>query len=282
MMTLAILCPCYNEEALLEHSAKRLLTLLGLLSDKGKIARDSFLLLVDDGSTDATWDSIGRLQTEHRLVKGLHLASNAGHQQALYAGMMACRGMCDAVVTIDVDLQDDLACIEKMVDACAHGSDVVYGVKVCRGADPLLKRWSADAFYLLMKCLGVKTIRNHADFRLLSACALDALAAYPSDNLYLRGLIPQLDLPSSVVEECICRREAGKSKFTFSKMLNFALDGLSMCPGWTLCTLTLLGALSALSGVFLFGTAGWVIPSLLLLVGLPAALIGCLALLHKR
>ena len=227
MIRLGLVLPCYNEEEVLELSVKRLSELFADLISKGKISTDSFALFVNDGSKDTTWELITRLHDEYNFVKGLNLAHNVGHQYAIMAGMMKAKDMCDAVVTIDTDLQDELACIEQMVDAYASGYDVVYGVKVQRSADPWLKRISAQMFYRLQEKMGVNMVYNHADFRFLSKRALEALSRYPERNLYLRGLIPQIGFPSTTVEDHLSERQAGVSKYTLNKMLNLALDGIT-------------------------------------------------------
>ena len=169
MIKLAIVSPCYNEEEVLEDSAARLTALFDELVAKEKISADSFVLFVNDGSKDRTWSIIKKLHGTNPYIKGMNLARNVGHQYAIMAGMMTAKDWSDAVITIDADLQDDLNAIEEMVDAYMQGYDVVYGVKVSRQADPVLKRLSATAFYKLQHRMGVETIYNHADFRFLSA-----------------------------------------------------------------------------------------------------------------
>ena len=227
MIRLAIVLPCYNEEEVLSLTARQLNKLFNDLKNKHKVSDDSFALFVNDGSKDSTWDVICRLHEEYDFVKGLNLAHNVGHQSAIWAGMMKVKDMCDAVVTIDADLQDDVKCIEKMVDNHAKGFDVVYGVKVQRKADSWLKRTSAEMFYKLQKRMGVDMVYNHADFRFLSKRVVEALAKYPERNLYLRGMIPQIGYPSTTVEDVLSERQAGQSKYTLSKMLNLALDGIT-------------------------------------------------------
>ena len=227
MILLSIVSPCYNEEDVLEQSAKRLDALFDELIEKRKIAPESFVLFVNDGSRDHTWDIISRLHADNPRFKGLCLARNVGHQYAIMAGMMQAREMADAVVTIDADLQDDLNCIEQMIDAYDEGYDIVYGVKVSREADPALKRMTAVAFYKLQRKMGVDSVFNHADFRFLSRRELDALSQYTERNLYLRGLIPLIGYSSTTVDDHISERQAGKSKYTLSKMLNLALDGIT-------------------------------------------------------
>ncbi len=227
MIKLAIVSPCYNEEAVLENSARRLDALFDRMVSDGLISPDSFVLFVNDGSRDATWEIISRLHRANPRFKGLNLARNVGHQHAIMAGMMTARHLADAVVTIDADLQDDLDAIPKMVKAFTEGYDVVYGVKVERTADPVLKRLSAQAFYRLQEKMGVKAIYNHADFRLLSRRVLDELSRYREKNLYLRGIIPQIGFPSTTVDDIIAPRQAGESKYSLSKMLSLALDGIT-------------------------------------------------------
>lgn len=226
-ITLAIVSPCFNEEAVLPESSERLTDMLSSLIQKGKVAEDSFVLYVNDGSTDRTWQIIEQLASENALIKGISLGANCGHQNALMAGLMKAKDISDAVVTIDADLQDDIKAIEEMVDAYAQGYDVVYGVKTSRKADPVLKRLTAAAFYKLQEKMGMKTVDNHADFRLMSKRAINQLARYEESNLYLRGIIPALGFPSTTVADEIKPREAGESKYTFSKMLALALDGIT-------------------------------------------------------
>jgi len=227
MIRLATVSPCYNEELVLESSVSRLTALFEELIKKNKISADSMMVFVNDGSRDQTWPLIERLHKENKYVRGICLTRNVGHQNAIMAGMMTARQWADAVITIDADLQDDLNAIEKMIDAHAEGSEIVYGVKVQRTADPLLKRLSAEAFYKLQANMGVEGIMNHADFRLMSRRALDILSQYQERNLYLRGLIPMLGLQSSQVDDVISERTAGVSKYTLSKMMGLALNGIT-------------------------------------------------------
>lgn len=227
MIKLAIVSPCYNEEEVLEQSAARLATLFEDLIAKGKISADSFVLFVNDGSKDSTWNIIKQLHQTNPYVKGMNLARNVGHQNAIMAGMMTAKDWSDAVITIDADLQDDLNAIEGMIDAYTAGYDVVYGVKVSRQADPFLKRLSATAFYKLQRKMDVEAIYNHADFRFLSRRVLEQLSQYKERNLYLRGIIPLIGFPSTTVDDVISERTAGTSKYTLKKMLGLALDGIT-------------------------------------------------------
>ena len=227
MIRLAIVSPCYNEEEVLESSVKRLTALYEQLIKDGKITEDSYFLFVNDGSRDSTWQIISRLHRENKFVHGLNLARNVGHQSAIMAGMMTAKNSADAAITIDADLQDDLKAIPQMIDDYEQGYDIVYGVKVSRKADPLMKRLSAVAFYKLQSKMGVESIFNHADFRLMSRRALEMLSQYKEKNLYLRGIIPTIGLNSTTVDDVISERTAGSSKYTLSKMLNLALDGIT-------------------------------------------------------
>ena len=227
MIRLATVSPCYNEEDVLRLSVERLTALFNRMMDERLISRDSMMVFVNDGSRDRTWDIISALHNENPLVRGINLARNVGHQNAIMAGMMTAKDWTDAVITIDADLQDDIECIPQMVRHFQKGNDIVYGVKVSRKADPVMKRMSAVAFYKLQSSMGVESVFNHADFRLMSRRALDMLSGYEERNLYLRGLIPMIGLPSTTVDDVISEREAGVSKYTLSKMLNLALDGIT-------------------------------------------------------
>lgn len=243
-MKLAIVCPCYNEEEALPGSIRRLAPLMERMQEEGLVTADSFVLLVNDGSRDRTWEVITRLHGEYPWVKGLNLAHNVGHQNAIMAGMMTAVQYADGVVTIDADLQDDIECIPKMVREYLAGYDVVYGVKVSREADPFLKRFTATAFYKLQRRMGVRTVYNHADFRFLSKRVVEELSRYGERNLYLRGIIPMIGFPSTTVDDVISEREAGKSKYTLRKMLTLAMNGI------TSFSVTPIYAILGVGGVF--------------------------------
>ena len=227
MIRLATVSPCYNEEEVLNHSVERLTALFERMIAEGLISSDSMMVFVNDGSRDHTWQLITELHHKNRYVRGINLSRNVGHQNAIMAGMMTARAWADAVVTIDADLQDDIECIPQMVRELEQGNDIVYGVKVSRQADPMMKRLSAQMFYKLQSKMGVESVYNHADFRLMSRRALDMLADYREHNLYLRGLIPQVGLQSTTVDDVISERYAGQSKYTLKKMLHLALDGIT-------------------------------------------------------
>lgn len=227
MIKLATVSPCYNEEEVLRHSVERLTALFERMIKEGLISDDSMMVFVNDGSRDRTWEIISELHRENKYVCGINLAHNVGHQNAIMAGMMTVREWADAIITIDADLQDDIECIPQMVKEMEAGNDIVYGVKVSRQADPLMKRLTAQAFYKLQDTMGVESIYNHADFRLLSRRALDMLSTYNEHNLYLRGLIPMIGLPHTTVDDVISERFAGQSKYTLRKMLGLALNGIT-------------------------------------------------------
>jgi len=227
MIRLATVSPCYNEEEVLRHSVERLTALFERMMSEGLISKDSMMVFVNDGSRDRTWEIIKELHKENQYVRGVNLARNAGHQNAILAGMMTAREWADAVVTLDADLQDDIECIPQMVRHFEEGNDIVYGVKVSREADPFMKKFTAQAFYKLQNQMGVESVYNHADFRLMSRRALDMLSEYKEHNLYLRGLIPQIGLPHTTVNDVISERYAGSSKYTFGKMMGLALNGIT-------------------------------------------------------
>ena len=227
IVTLAVVLPCYNEEAVLHHSAERLLSLFDNMMEQQLIATDSRIVFVDDGSIDQTWRIISELHDKYPLVRGIRLAGNVGHQNAIMAGMKIAKEWADAVITIDADLQDDIECIPKMVKEMMAGNEIVYSIKSCRKGDPVIKRLSAQAFYKVQNMMGIKSIYNHADFRLMTRQALNMLEEYDERNLYLRGIIPQIGLPSTTVDDFISQREKGKSKYTFSRMFSLAVDGIT-------------------------------------------------------
>lgn len=226
-MKLAIVSPCYNEQEVLPESIKRLTLLMDDLIAKSKITSDSFILFVNDGSKDKTWEIISESYETNPYVYGINLAGNVGHQKAIMAGMMTAANMSDAVITIDADLQDDLNAIEEMIDRYIEGYDIVYGVKISREADTFIKKSTAITFYKLQKSLGINIVDNHADFRLLSRRALKQLSMFNEKNLYLRGIIPMLGYKSTTVDDVISERKAGTSRYTFRKMLSLAVDGIT-------------------------------------------------------
>ncbi len=240
MNKLCIIVPCYNEEAVLGSTAETLITLLRDLSCKGKTAKDSFILLVNDGSRDKTWDIICDLHKKHSQINAINLAANVGHQNALFAGLEYAADKCDMSVSIDADLQDDIGAIEKMVDKYIDGADIVYGVREDRSSDSFFKRSTAQGFYKFMSAMGVKTVYNHADFRLMSRRAMEQLKLYPERNLFLRGIIPTLGYKTDTVYYARLVRTAGKSKYPLKSMLKLAFNGIT---SFTTRPMTLIGGL---------------------------------------
>ena len=228
MDKLGIVVPCYNEEEVLEIASKALREVLADLISKQKIAEDSFILFVNDGSKDRTWELI---EEEHKKypvsVLGLKLAGNVGHQFALTAGLITAKDMCDVTVSIDADLQDDVNVIEEMIDKFHAGNDIVYGVRKERKTDTFFKRVTAQGFYKLMSLMGVKTIYNHADFRLMSRRAVEQFSKYKETNLFLRGMMPLIGYQTDCVYYDRLERVAGESKYPLKKMLALAFNGIS-------------------------------------------------------
>lgn len=212
---------------MLEISVRRLTELFERMIKEGRISPESVMVFVNDGSRDKTWELIQKLHKENHFVRGINLSRNVGHQNAIMAGMVTAREWADAVVTIDADLQDDIEVIPRMVDDFEKGYEIVYGVKVSRQADPLMKRLSAQAFYKLQNKMGVESVFNHADFRLMSRRAIEMLMEYKEKNLYLRGLIPMIGLSTTTEDDVISERVAGSSKYTLKKMLSLALNGIA-------------------------------------------------------
>ena len=227
MIRLATVSPCYNEEEVLRHSAEQLTALFERMIAEGLISKDSMIVFVNDGSRDRTWEIIRELHAENKYVRGINMSRNVGHQNAIMAGMMTAREWADAVVTLDADLQDDIECIPQMVRDFEAGNDIVYGVKVSREGDSFMKKFTAQSFYKIQSSMGVESVYNHADFRLMSRRALDMLSSYKEHNLYLRGLIPMIGLKHTTVDDVISERFAGQSKYTLHKMLRLALNGIT-------------------------------------------------------
>ena len=224
---LAIVVPCYKEEAVLHETTKRLSDVLNLLVAKCQIDNDSFILYVNDGSTDQTWPIIQQLHKENKYVCGFNVACNVGHQNALWAGLTVAVEHADMVVSIDADLQDHVCAIVEMVDRYHEGCDVVYGVRRERKTDTWFKRTTALGFYKLMNVMGTKTVYNHADYRLMSKRALEHLLQFKERNLFIRGLVPLVGYKTAEVYYDRAERFAGESKYPLSKMLNFAIDGIT-------------------------------------------------------
>lgn len=246
---LIIVVPCYNEEEVLKEATRQLSDILALMENEGRI-EDGRILYVDDGSKDMTWPLIEQLADVNPRVMGLKLAHNVGHQQALWAGLeWAADSRFDAAVSIDADLQDDIDVIPEMTDYYNKGIDIVYGVRKERKTDTFFKKHTAQLFYKLMKTMGGDIVYNHADFRLMSKRTLQALVSYPERNLFLRGIVPMLGYPSASVYYDRKERFAGESKYPFTKMLNFALDGITSFSVKPLRLITTAGLVFMLASI---------------------------------
>lgn len=248
---LTLVIPCHNEEQVLPETSNRLMTLLEKLAQEALIAEPA-IFFVDDGSTDGTWDLIERLAAEHRSIHGLKLSRNFGQQGAILAGLLTSPG--DALISLDADLQDNVAAIDDMVHAYLGGAEVVYGIRRNRKSDSFFKRVTAENYYRLLQAMGVELIFNHADFRLLSRRVVEELRGCKETNLLLRGLIPQLGFPSALVHYDRNERYAGESQYPISKMVSLAINGITSFTEIPLKIITVLGMLVSL---FSFGLAAW-------------------------
>ena len=244
MTELSIVVPCYNEEAVLPETVQRLTELLQYLINKGKVTLDSCVYYVDDGSRDGTWSLIETLSKTNSFVRGIKLSRNLGHQNALLAGLLTVKG--EVVISVDADLQDDLAAIEEMLDDYAAGYDIVYGVRSSRKTDTFFKNLTAIAYYRLLGIMGVEIIYNHADYRLMSHRVIDALREFGEVNLFLRGIIPQLGFSNTIVYYERADRFAGESKYPLKKMLSLAWQGITSFSNVPLKFITGLGLLVSL------------------------------------
>ena len=227
MKTIYLVLPCYNEEAVLHETSARLKIKMNQLISENKISKDSRITFVDDGSKDNTWSIIEELKESDELFAGIKLSRNRGHQNALLAGLMTVKDYCDAAISLDADLQDDVNVIDKFIDRFIDGCDVVYGVRSDRKTDTVFKRTTAQGFYKVMKLLGVDIVYNHADYRLMSKRALEALGEFEEVNLFLRGIVPLIGYKSDVVLYERSERFAGESKYPLKKMLSFAFEGIT-------------------------------------------------------
>ena len=243
MDRLYIVVPCYNEEEVLPETARRLRAKMTALTEAGKIAPDSRVLFVNDGSKDRTWDIIRSLHESDPLFSGLDLSRNRGHQNALLAGLMTAKDRCDMAISMDADLQDDIDAVDEMVDKYRDGCDIVYGVRSSRTTDTFFKRFTAESFYRLMNFLGANVVFNHADYRLLSRRALEGLAQFKEVNLFLRGIVPMIGYRTDTVEYARGERFAGESKYPLKKMLSFAMEGITSLSTKPIRYITLLGFL---------------------------------------
>lgn len=267
-INLYIVVPCYNEEAVLPETSTRMLELLRRMKNDGTVNGGSRIIFIDDGSKDKTWEMIDSLAGKYEEIGGIKLACNAGHQNALFGGLMTVKDDCDCVISIDADLQDDINVIPEMVEKFKNGCDIVYGVRNRRDADTFFKRTTALGFYRLMSLMGVKMVYNHADYRLMSRRAIEALAQFPERNLFLRGMVPLTGFKSDCVYYDRSERFAGESKYPFKKMLSFAFDGItsfSVSPirvisvlGFAVCIFAVIMGIYAVYEKIIGNTgAGW-------------------------
>lgn len=248
---LYLVVPCYNEEEGLEHTADVMYEKLSRLMAEGKISVKSKIMFVNDGSKDNTWKIISGLCRKDTRFAGICLSRNYGHQSAILSGMMEARKHADMVVTIDGDLQQDIEALDKFIERYEEGCEIVYGVRNNRDTDGFFKKATATGFYKLMSFLGCNVMQNHADYRLLSKTALDALAEYKEVNLFLRGLIPTIGFQSDVVYFDVKKREAGSSKYTLKKMVALAIDGITSMSTRPIRMITVLGCLVSLFSIIM-------------------------------
>ncbi len=257
---LVVVIPCYNEEAVLHETSARLKVKMASLVEKGLCSPDSRVLLVDDGSKDRTWELIAELNSKDPLFEGVKLSRNRGHQNALLAGLMTARGRCDMCISMDADLQDDMDAVDKFIEEHSNGCEIVYGVRNKRDTDTAFKRSTALMFYKLMKGLGVDITYNHADYRLMSGRALEALSQFSEVNLFLRGLAPMVGFQSGYVYYDRGERFAGESKYPFKKMLSFAVDGITSFSVKPLRLITTIGIVIFIASLLmlLYALISWI------------------------
>lgn len=241
MNRLFCVIPCYNEEEVLHETASRLKAKFEDLISRSMISEDSRVVFVNDGSKDATWRIISELHTKDPLFQGINLSKNMGHQNALLAGLMTVKEVCDAAISMDADLQDDINAIDAMVEKFNKGADVVYGVRSKRATDTFFKRFTAESFYKLINSMGGQTVYNHADYRLMSRRALLALSEFGEVNLFLRGIVPMVGFNTDVVYYERAERFAGESKYPLKKMLSFAMEGITSLSTKPIKMITSLG-----------------------------------------
>ena len=238
---LYIVVPCYNEEAVLPETSKRLGEKMKSLMAAGKVSEKSKVLFVNDGSRDKTWEIISSLHTADPLFSVVDLTRNRGHQNALLAGLMTARDRCDMAISMDADLQDDVDAVDRMVEEYYAGCDIVYGVRSSRKKDTFFKRFTAEGFYRLINWMGAETVFNHADYRLMSRRALEGLSEFREVNLFLRGIVPMIGYRTGTVEYERGERFAGESKYPLKKMISFAMEGITSLSTKPLKMITGLG-----------------------------------------
>ena len=235
--------PCYNEQEVLPITAEQLRIKYDQLLQSGLIAESSRILLVDDGSKDRTWQIISQLHQKDSRIQGVKLSRNRGHQNALLAGLMTARSFCDAAISLDADLQDDINAMDAMLQKFQDGCDIVYGVRSDRETDTVFKRYTAQGYYKFMSGMGGELVYNHADYRLMSRRALQEEIVLGEVNLFLRGIVPMIGYRSDIVTYARKERPAGKSKYPLKKMLAFAWEGLTSLSIRPIRMITILGTL---------------------------------------
>ncbi len=243
--------PCYNEEEVLPDSAQKLLKKYDDLAAAGKITADSRIIFIDDGSKDRTWELIEELHNSDSRFGGIKMSRNRGHQNALLGGLMTLRDKADAVISLDADLQDDIDAIDGMLEKYEEGYDVVYGVRSSREKDSFFKRFTAEGYYKVLDKMGAKIVFNHADFRLMSARALESFSEFHEVNIFLRGLVPMVGYKSTIVEYERKERLAGESKYPLKKMLALALEGITSLSVKPLRFITGLGVMAFMVSVIM-------------------------------
>lgn len=256
---LYLVVPCYNEEEIIEKTVVTLKDKIVRLINEDKISSKSKIMFVNDGSKDKTLQLLHQMAKEDPVISVLGFTTNYGHQSAILAGMMYSRKHADMVVTIDADLQQDIEALDDFIESYQKGAEVVYGVRKDRDTDTFFKKTTATLYYKLLQSLGCKIITNHADYRLMSKKALEALSEYKEVNLFMRGLIPTMGFPSDVVYFDVKEREAGSSKYTLKKMMTLAIDGVTSLSIKPLRMITLLGFLACIfgTGMFIFVFVDW-------------------------
>ena len=250
MARLAIVVPCYNEEEVFEETNRQLLLVIKNLIKKNKIDDDSYIMYVNDGSKDKTWEKINQaFKYNSDYIRGLNFAGNKGHQNAVYAGLIYAKEDADMSISIDADLQDDVNVIEEMIDKFNKGNDIVYGVRNDRSSDSFFKRFTAQIFYRTMHILGAKSVYNHADFRLMSKRAMEELSLYKETHLFLRGIAPELGFKTDCVYYSRKERMAGESKYPLKKMVSFAINGITSFSVKPLTIIFYLGIIAILISI---------------------------------
>lgn len=250
---LYMVVPCYNEQEVLPETSKQLKAKYTALMEQGLISRESRIVFVNDGSADQTWSIIQELhRTEPQFFSGIDLAHNSGHQNAVLAGLMTVKDICDMCITMDADLQDDINTIDEMVKKYYEGNQVVYGVRSARDTDTFFKKFTAEGFYKFMKVMGTDVIYNHADFRLMSSRVLQELANFKEVNLFLRGMVPLIGFQNCKVYYERHERAAGKSKYPLKRMLSFAVNGITSFSTKPLKLITGLGLIMSAVSIIAF------------------------------